>query len=168
MISPVNITSDNNRGQIEQKDLPFLEKVMSRAGLPDIFDARDLTVVVYRTLRDMLPTEKADRVRAELRERASGSDNPALGGEVAQLWQDTNPLVAWLSRIRGPLTINRDSFLFRIENEGGLPKYVHPVVLVRAVFSATREELTPTTAAEVAQYLPEDLRELWEEPQSQS
>ncbi len=166
MIAPVNVSSENGRGQVARKDVPFLEKVMLKAGLPDIFDARDLTVVVYRTLRDLLPTEEADRVEGELREQASADDNPALRGEIAELWHDTNPLVAWLSRVRGPLNIDRNSFLFRIENEGGLPEYVHPEVLVRAVFSATRDELSSATAAEVRQYLPAGLQDLWDEPQS--
>lgn len=166
MVAPVNVSGTEARGQIPQKDAPFLEKVMLKAGLPDLFDARDLTVVVYRTLRDMLPTEQADRVAAELKGQAAAEDKPALNAEIVELWRDTNPLVSWLSRVRGPLDIDKDSFLSRIEGEGGLPQYVRPEVLVRAVFSATRDELSPATVTEISQYLPEGLRDLWQESQT--
>ena len=35
---------------IAEKDKPFLKKVMDRGNLPDLFDARDITVVVFRTM----------------------------------------------------------------------------------------------------------------------
>jgi len=38
------------------KDMPFLEKVLIKSGLEDIFDARDVTEVIYRAMRDLMAT----------------------------------------------------------------------------------------------------------------
>ena len=45
---------------------PFLEEVALKAELSDIFDARDLTNVVYRTMRDLMPNEASEAVKSEL------------------------------------------------------------------------------------------------------
>jgi len=34
--------------QFQPPDMPFLEKVLIKSGLEDIFDARDVTEVIYR------------------------------------------------------------------------------------------------------------------------
>ena len=60
---------------------------MQRASLPDIYDARDLTLVVFRTMRDMMTTAASDRTEA-----AFEDDN------IAQLWKDDNPVVSLLSK----------------------------------------------------------------------
>jgi len=39
---------------IATKDMPFLEKVLIKSGLEDIFDARDVTEVIYRAMRDLM------------------------------------------------------------------------------------------------------------------
>ncbi len=44
----------------------FLEKVAAQAGLADIYDARDITEVVFRTMRDMMTNESIDHVAQEL------------------------------------------------------------------------------------------------------
>lgn len=50
---------------IAEKDMPFLEKVMLKGNLSDLFDARDITEVVFRVMRDLMTTEAADRVEEE-------------------------------------------------------------------------------------------------------
>ncbi len=37
----------NSQPPIPEKYVPFLQKVMTQAKLPDIYDARDITVVVF-------------------------------------------------------------------------------------------------------------------------
>lgn len=86
--------------QIATKDMPFLEKVMLKGELEDIFDARDVTEVVFRTMRDMMTTEASDRVAGELHEEAEPTKDKALQNEIADLWKDTNPIVSFLSRVR--------------------------------------------------------------------
>src|SRR5512147_553233 len=44
----------------------FLEKVMVEAGLADLYDARDISEVVFRTMRDMMTNEAVDHVSEEL------------------------------------------------------------------------------------------------------
>ncbi|MEL6496814.1 MAG: DUF2267 domain-containing protein [Cyanobacteria bacterium J06623_7] len=51
---------------IVDKYTPFLEEIALKAELTDIFDARDLTNLVYRTMRNLMPNETSAAVAAEL------------------------------------------------------------------------------------------------------
>ena len=144
-------------------NMPFLEKVQIKAQLEDLFDARDVVEVVFRTMRDVMPTETVERVAEELHEEALPSDDKAINNEIADLWTDTNPIVAFLSRIRPVLEIKPQTFLFRIKQEAGLPLSVSPERAVISVFSATKEELSDERIQEIAKYLPGEIREMWEQ-----
>ncbi|MBD2387966.1 DUF2267 domain-containing protein [Cylindrospermum sp. FACHB-282] len=149
---------------IARKDMPFLQKVKLQGGLEDIFDARDVTEVVFRTMRDMMTNEAADHVAAELHKPADGiTDDKALQNEIADLWKDTNPIVAFLSRVRPPLIIKSDTFLFRISQEASLKTSLDIEMVVKAVFSATKDELSKQRIQEISQFLPDKIRQLWEE-----
>ena len=154
---------------IPEKNLPFLEKVKEQSGLGDIYDARDITEVVYRVMRDLMTTEAADRVEDELHKTAEQSDDKSLQMEIADLWHDTNPLVRFLSRVRPPwqgpgiFKIDSDRFLFRVANEGGMQPNVDRERVVKAVFAATKDELSPERVEEIASWLPDHVRQLWQE-----
>lgn len=152
---------------VADRDAPFLEKVALRGNLSDIFDARDVTTVVFRALRDLMTVEAADRV-----EQAFGdadalppekTDNKSLQVEIGDLWRDTNPLTSFLSKIRPPLwpSVDAEDFLFRITNEGGLPSGTNAETVVKAVFSATKDELPPERCRDIAGFLPGRVREIW-------
>ena len=143
---------------------PFLEKVALKAELPDIFDARDLTTIVYRTMRDLMTTETSKAVESELKkvEAEEKASNKRLQDEIADLWHDDNPLVAWLSNIRPPLKFDADTFIFRIEKEGGIPRGTNGEKVIKAVFSATKEELSEQRIKEVAEFLPGKIKSMWE------
>ncbi len=153
---------------IATKDTPFLEKVMIKAELAELYDARDITEVVFRTMRDMMSNEAVDRVESELHVPLDDG-NPdktlytatPLATEVADLWQDTNPIVHFLSRVRPQLHIKSDTFLFRVKQEAGLPPTTTPEETVSAVFSATKDELSEERIQEIATFLPDKIRELW-------
>ncbi|MEO1294433.1 MAG: DUF2267 domain-containing protein [Cyanobacteria bacterium J06636_16] len=130
----------------------FLEKVMRKASLPDIYDARDLTTVVFRTMRDLMTTETDARTEAAFKD-----------ADIAEIWRDDNPLVSFLSRFRPPLDIDSETFLRRIKQEGGAPKNVSAEAIVIAVFSTARESLPPDQIQEISSLLPEGLRVLWEQ-----
>jgi uncharacterized protein (DUF2267 family) len=130
----------------------FLEKVMQRANLPDLYDARDISLVVFRTMRDLMTTDAADRTQAAFKAE-----------EIAQLWQDDNPIVALLSRIRPPLKIDGETFFRRIRQEASVPRGVTADGAVIAVFVTAREELPPERIAEISEFLPEGIRILWEQ-----
>ncbi|MEA5593964.1 DUF2267 domain-containing protein [Rivularia sp. UHCC 0363] len=149
--------------QIATKDMPFLEKVMLKGSLNDIFDARDISEVVFRTMRDMMTTEASERVAEELHEPAEPTKDKALQNEIADLWKDTNPIVAFLSKVRPPLKIKSDTFLFRIRQEGSLQKGVDEKMVVKAVFSATKDELSQDRIKEIEQFLPDQILQLWQE-----
>lgn len=148
---------------IATKDMPFLEKVMVKGELEDIFDARDITEVVFRTMRDMMTTEASDRVVEELHKEAEPTEDKALQNEIADLWKDTNPIVSFLSRIRPPLVIKSETFLRRIRQEGSLQEGIEPETVVKAVFSATKDELSEERKKEIAGFLPDEIRLLWNE-----
>lgn len=148
---------------IASENEPFLEKVKLKAGVDDIFDARDISEVVFRTMRDLMTTEAADRVSDELKgEKAVPSDDQSLQDDISQLWKDTNPIVAFLSRVRPVLNIDDETFLFRIRQEGGLQRGIEPEVAINAVFAATKDELSQDRIKEVAKALPGKIRQLWE------
>lgn len=150
---------------IIDKDMPFLEKVMIKGNLEDIFDAKDITEVVFRIMRDLMTTEAADRVAEELHEPAEVTDKKALQQEISDLWRDTNPIVGFLSRVRPPLVqIDSDLFLFRVKNEGSMPKQTNVNQVVTAVFSATKEELSEDRIEEITSWMPEGkVKQLWQE-----
>lgn len=158
---------------IASKDMPFLEKIMLKSGLEDIFDARDVTEVVFRVMRDLMTTEAADRVAGELYKEVLPTDDKALKMEIAELWKDTNPLVGFLSRVRAPLqrtgilSIDSDRFLFRVANESGMARTGYDVdreQVVKAVFSATKDELSQERIQEIATWMPEGtVKKLWDE-----
>ncbi len=153
---------------IAEKDRPFLEKVMIEGKLEDIFDARDLTEVVFRITRDLMTNEAMDRVGAELHKEALPTDNKALQMEISDLWQDTNPLVHFLSHARpswqgpGIFQIDSDRFLFRVANEGSMPSGTNAEIVTRAVFAATKPELSQERIDEIASFLPGVIRQIWE------
>lgn len=157
---------------IATKDMPFLEKIMVKGELDDIFDARDVTEVVYRVMRDMMTTDAADRVAAELEGKAAeaGTDDKALQNEISELWQDTNPIVGFLSRVRppfkqgsGPLAVDDSKFIARVANESSLQRDANPERVLKAVFSATKEELSKERIDEISPCLPGKVREIWAE-----
>jgi uncharacterized protein (DUF2267 family) len=145
-----------------------LEKVMVNGHLEDIFDARDITEVVYRVMRDVMTKDAIEHVESELHKEVLPTDDKTLQQEIADLWKDTNPLVGLLSRIRQPLTgepaplgIDGNLFARRVELEGALPSGVKPETAIAAVFSATKDELSQERIQEIEGFLPDRIREIW-------
>lgn len=131
----------------------FLETIKTKGNLKDLKEARHAAEVVYRTMRDVMPNEAVDRVGDELDEAPSAAED---------LWTDTNPLVYFLSRVRPQLDIRPDNFLVRLRQEANLPG-ADAETIIKAVFSATKEELSQERVAEIAGYLPGEISAYWNE-----
>lgn len=156
---------------IPDEHMSFLKKVMLKGNLTDPYDARDVTEVVFRVMRDVMTTEEADRVESDLSDdvAAESAKDKSLHVDVAELWHDTNPIVSFLSRLRPPLKgeapfgIDSDLFLKRVDREAAVPKTSNGEIVTRAVFAATKEELPKERVKEIADWLPEGkVRELWQ------
>ena len=174
---PTEVTAEgalSNLADLPEHHTAFLEKVMLNGSISDPYDARDLTNLVFRIMRDLMTTEASDRVKAELHEEAVAPETTDVKAlqelEVADLWKDTNPIVGLLSRVRPPwqgpgiFKINSDRFLFRVANEGGLPPERNAEQVVKAVFSATKDELSEERIREIAGWMPEGtVLTLWNE-----
>ena len=132
----------------------FLEKVKTQGNLKDLKEARNATEVVYRTMRDVMSSEAIEQVAAELDENAPD--------KVEDLWEDINPLVSFLSHIRPNLHISPDNFLVRLRQEANLPG-ADAETIIKAVFSATKDELSEERIQEVAKFLPGKISEMWQE-----
>ncbi|HEY9845928.1 MAG TPA: DUF2267 domain-containing protein [Candidatus Caenarcaniphilales bacterium] len=134
---------------------PFLEKVMRKGNLKSTGEAKKATEVVFRTLRDVMSTEAVERVEDELDDKP-GDDT------VEDLWEDTNPLVSFLSRIRPQLKIKSENFLIRLQQEANLPE-ADPETVMKAVFSATKDELSEARIQEISKFLPDEIQQMWQQ-----
>lgn len=143
-------------------DQSFLEKVAYAGNLADIYEARDLAEVVFRTMRDLMPNATVDRVASELNKEALLTEEKSLQQNISELWKDTNPLVGWLSRVRSPLEFDDRLFIRRVEQEGTMPKNTDGETVIKAVFTATKAELSGDRAKEIAQFLPGKIQQLWQ------
>ena len=130
----------------------FLETVAANAGLDSTYDARDIAEVVFRTMRDLMPTEVSNRIASELDGKSDS---------LAQLWRDTNPLVRWLSQVRPVLEIKDGVFLTRIQQEAGVPLYVDAADVMMAVFEGIKQILSSEATSEIARHLPGQIRVAW-------
>ncbi|MEL6605231.1 MAG: DUF2267 domain-containing protein [Cyanobacteria bacterium J06614_10] len=149
--------------EIATKDMDFLKKVMLKGNIDNIYDARDITEIVFRTMRDLMASEKVEKVKQELHTEAAHTEKKAAQEEIADLWEDSNPLVRFLSEIRPSLNFDDKTFLFRVEKEGGIPKTTGPKTVLRAVFGATKDELSAERIQEIGSAMPGEIRELWEQ-----
>ncbi len=156
---------------IPEANMSFLQKVMLKGNLSDLYDARDVTEVVFRVMRDMMTTQQADQIAAELSDDIASDkvEDKSLHIDVGELWRDTNPIVRFLSRLRPPLRgeapfgIDSELFLKRVDREASVPKTSNGETVTRAVFSATKEELAEQRISEIAAWLPMGrVKELWQ------
>lgn len=145
---------------VKTQEHQFLEKVMERSGLPTTNDAQRAANVMFRIMRDMMSNKMSDRIEDDLRDHA-----PAEEQEVVDLWQDFNVMVAFFSRISPAqnLHLKPGTFMLRFKQEGALPEGIRPETVAVAIFSATKELLSPERTQEIANTLPGEIRVLWEQ-----
>jgi len=149
-----------DQSAVEQK--PFLQRVIDRCELSTTNDAQVASKVVFRLLRDMMPTQEVDKLEAELKESAKDTDSVNVG----DLWGDPNVMVAFFSRVSPlrQLGISYGTFMLRLKQEGALPAGIAPEEVTRAVFSATKEDLPAERISEISSFLSDSqIRQMWEQ-----
>lgn len=155
---------------IARENLPFLEKIMYEGKIEDINKARNITKIVFRTMRDFIPVKVIERVELELLDKALIMKNRRERlNEIAELWQDTNPLVGWLSRLRSPfnnigfLGMDDELFIIRVEKEEGIPDSTDGETVIKAVFKATKQELSAKIINQIDEFLPGKIKKWWQQ-----
>jgi uncharacterized protein (DUF2267 family) len=143
-----------------EKHQSFLDQVMANSNLKTDTDAQKATNIVFRILRDMLPREQVDKLSTELRE-----DAPKADMEIKDLWKDVNPMVSFFSYISPiqQIEISKDTFMMRLKQEAALPDDTTPETVAKAVFGATKKELSSEQIDNVTKFLSEEIRPIWQQ-----
>ncbi|MGF1478239.1 MAG: DUF2267 domain-containing protein [Cyanophyceae cyanobacterium] len=138
----------------------FLEKIVANSNLQTVNEAQVAAKVVYRILRDMMPQEQVDKVASELETEAPKADM-----EIKDLWKDTNPMVSFFSQLSPVQNISQSPGVFklRLSQEGALPTDTDPENVTKAIFKATKDELSGEQISNVSQSLPDDIRSWWDQ-----
>ena len=145
--------------QTQDKNKAFLDKVIAATNLKTVNEAQTATKVVFRILRDLLPREEVDKLADELRE-----DAPKADMEIKDLFKDTNPMVSFFSYISPiqQLNIDKDTFMLRLKQEGAIRHDTDAEAVTKAVFSATKAEISQKQVENVANCISDDeLRSIW-------
>lgn len=144
---------------VTQAQSSFIDKVIERSQLETEYDATRAANIVFRIMRDMMKNKTSDRIEQDLKDNA-----PEPEKDVVDLWRDPNVMVAFFSRISPAqnLHIKPGTFMLRLREEGALPEGVSAENVAQAVFSATKEILSSESSQEVANHLPGELWDLWE------
>ena len=146
--------------QTQEKNQAFLDKVIANSNLNTVNEAQTATKVVFRILRDLLPREEVDKLADELR----GEEAPNADMEIKDLFKDTNPMVSFFSYISPiqQLNISKDTFMLRLNQEGAVRHDTDAEAVTKAVFSATKEEISQEQIENVAKCISDDeLRSIW-------
>ena len=146
--------------QTQEKNKAFLDKVIANTNLETVNEAQTATKVVFRILRDLLPREEVDKLADELR----GEEAPNADMEIKDLFKDTNPMVSFFSYISPiqQLNISKDTFMLRLNQEGAVRHDTDPEEVTKAVFSATKDEISQSQIENVAKCISDDeLRSIW-------
>ena len=146
--------------QTEEKNKAFLEKVIAETNLETVNEAQTATKVVFRILRDLLPREEVDKLADELR----GEEAPNANMEIKDLFKDPNPMVSFFSYISPiqQLNIDKDTFMLRLKQEGAVRHDTDAEAVTKAVFSATKAEISQEQVENVANCISDDeLRSIW-------
>ena len=145
--------------QTQEKNKAFLDKVIAETNLKSVNEAQTATKVVFRILRDLLPREEVDKLADELRE-----DAPKADMEIKDLFKDTNPMVSFFSYISPiqQLNIDKDTFMLRLKQEGAVRHDTDAEAVTKAVFNATKAEISQEQIENVANCISDDeLRSIW-------
>lgn len=123
----------------------FYRQVMLETDRESLVDARRVTGVVLRALRDRLtPEEAADaaaQLPRELKALWCGGERPG----------------------RRPVKMHRSELYDRVQREAHLGSPREARAVTRAVFAALREQLSPGEADDILAQLPKDLKTVWAE-----
>lgn len=149
---------------------PFLHKVKLKGHFEDISEAKEAVQIVFRSMRDLMTQEAIKRVESELHtpaitaeERDLPNNDQATAQDVAELWRDTDPIESVYSQMRQPQHFDDQHFFYRISQEVKQTDGVEPETVIKAIFSATKDELSADRVEEVESFLPGKIQEIWKQ-----
>lgn len=147
--------------QTQEKNKAFLDKVIANSNLQTVNEAQTATKVVFRILRDLLPREEVDKLADELR----GEEAPNADMEIKDLFKDTNPMVSFFSYISPiqQLNISKETFMLRLNQEGAVRHDTDAEAVTKAVFNATKDELSQAQIDNVTKCLSDEIRAIWQQ-----
>lgn len=129
----------------------FLRIVQEEAGLANREQAKKATQLVFDLLHHRITEDEAEDVKSQLPK------------DLAEMWDGgDNLLDRLISRFTPHHKFERMAFVEAVNDQKGtLPSTGEKIT--RAVFYALQSQISPGEAKDVAQQLPKQLRELWEE-----
>jgi uncharacterized protein (DUF2267 family) len=118
-------------------------RVAIEAELDSLAEARQVTGVVLRALRDRLMPEEAEQASAQ------------LPTELKALWR------AGPEAPHRPLRMHRRDFYERVKTEAGLASVRTAERATDAVFAALKEQISGGECDDILAQLPKDLKQVW-------
>ncbi|HEY3415496.1 MAG TPA: DUF2267 domain-containing protein [Armatimonadota bacterium] len=125
----------------------LLSRLMQVPGITSKDDAESAVTSVFQTLRDRLTEGEADDVLAQ------------LPTEWKEMWESGGWWERVSARMRGLNKLDREEFIIHVQRQ--IPNNVPAEQVVRVVFHALKEQISPGEADDVSAQLPHDLRDLW-------
>jgi uncharacterized protein (DUF2267 family) len=118
-------------------------RVGIEANLESVDEARQVTGVVLRALRDRLTPEEAEQASAQ------------LPTEIKALWH------AGPEAPHRPVRMHCRDFYERVKAEGGLASLRQAELATEAVFAALKEQISDGECDDILAQLPRDLKQVW-------
>jgi uncharacterized protein (DUF2267 family) len=118
-------------------------RVSIEADLDSLAEARQVTGVVLRALRDRLSPEEAEQASAQ------------LPTELKELWH------AGPEPPRRPVRMHRRDFYDRVKAEAGLANVRKAELATDAVFAALKEQISDGECDDILAQLPKDMKRVW-------
>lgn len=126
----------------------FIHRVQALSGIAERDRAEKATGAVLGTLCGRLTSDEASDLEAQL---PTGIDDLCKGNVLQEI----------MSKVSGPSRLDREAFVERVRDKGGLRDANEAETVTIAVFRTLKEQISPGEAGDVASQLPTRLKVMW-------